>query len=108
MTAGNSVGNTDLNMNGQDITNADVITANTITPTAITGWNVKSLTAGSGITATNNGSGTWTITNTGVPITPTIAQVLTAGSAAGNQNLTGINTLTATTITGWNVKQIIM
>jgi hypothetical protein len=106
MTAGNSVGNTDLNMNGQDITNADVITANTITPTAITGWNVKSLTAGSGITATNNGSGTWTITNTGVPITPTIAQVLTAGSAAGNQNLTGINTLTATTITGWNVKQI--
>ena len=106
MTAGNSVGNTDLNMNGQDITNADVITANTITPTAITGWNVKSLTAGSGITATNNGSGTWTITNTGVPITPTIAQVLTAGSTAGNQNLTGINTLTATTITGWNVKQI--
>ena len=106
MTAGNSVGNTDLNMNGQDITNADVITANTITPTAITGWNVKSLTAGSGITATNNGSGTWTITNTGIPVTPTIAQVLTAGSAAGNQNLTGINTLTATTITGWNVKQI--
>jgi hypothetical protein len=106
MTAGNSVGNTDLNMNGQDITNADVITANTITPTAITGWNVKSLTAGSGITASNNGSGDWTITNTGVPITPTIAQVLTAGSAAGNQNLTGINTLTATTITGWNVKQI--
>jgi len=111
MTAGNSVGNTDLNMNGQDITNCDLITANTITPTAITGWNVKSLTAGNGITATNNGSGTWTITNTGVLTTPTIAQVLTAGSTASNQNLSGINTLTATTvtptnITGWNVKQI--
>ncbi len=41
----------------------------------------------------------------------TIAQVLTAGSTASNQNLSGINALTATTvtatnITGWNVKQI--
>ncbi len=111
MTAGNSVGNTSLNMNGQDITNVNTITANTMTPTAITGWNVKSLTAGSGITATNNGSGTWTITNTGVLTNPTIAQVLSAGSAASNQNLSGIASLTATTINAtnipnWNVKQI--
>ena len=111
MTAGNSVGNTSLNMNGQDITNVNTITANTMTPTAITGWNVKSLTAGNGITAVNNGSGTWTVTNTGVLTTPTIAQVLTAGSAASNQNLSGIASLTATTINAtnipnWNVKQI--
>ena len=111
MTAGNSVGNTSLNMNGQDITNVNTITANTMTPTAITGWNVKSLTAGSGITAVNNGSGTWTITNTAVQTTPTIAQVLTAGSAASNQNLSGIASLTATTVNAtnipnWNVKQI--
>jgi hypothetical protein len=76
-----------------------VLTAATVTPTNITGWNVKSLTAGSGITTVNDGSGTWTITNTGIPITPTIAQVLTAGNVATNQNLSGINTLTATTIT---------
>jgi hypothetical protein len=112
MTAGNSVGNTSLNMNGQDITNVNTITANTMTPTNITGWNVKSLTAGSGITATNNGSGTWTVTNTGVLTTPTIAQVLTAGSTASNQNLSGINALTATTVNAtnipnWNVKNIV-
>ncbi len=109
MTAGNTA-STSLNMNNQSIQNCNVLTAATVTPNAITGWNVKSLTAGSGITTVNN-NGTWTITNTGIPITPTIEQVLTAGSAAGNQNLSGINTLTATTvtptnITGWNVKQI--
>ena len=112
MSAGNSVGSNALNMNSQNINNVATITAVTVTPQAITGWNVKSLTAGSGITASNNGSGEWTITNTGIPVTPTIAQVLTAGNAAGNQNLSGINTLTATTITptnitGWNVKNIV-
>ena len=112
MTAGNSVGSNALNMNSQNINNVATITAVTVTPQAITGWNVKSLTAGNGITASNNGSGEWTITNTGIPVTPTIAQVLTAGNAAGNQNLSGINTLTATTvtptnITGWNVKNIV-
>lgn len=112
MSAGNSVGSNALNMNSQNISNVATITANTVTPQAITGWNVKSLTAGNGITASNNGSGEWTITNTGIPVTPTIAQVLTAGNAAGNQNLSGINTLTATTITptnitGWNVKNIV-
>lgn len=111
MAAGNSVGSNVLNMNSQNINNVATITANTVTPQAITGWNVKSLNAGNGITTVNNGSGEWTITNTGVLTTPTISQVLTAGSAAGNQNLSGINTLTATTITptnitGWNVKQI--
>jgi hypothetical protein len=55
--------------------------------------------------------GTWTITNTGIPITPSIEQVLTAGNNANNQNLSGINALTATTlnvtsIPNWNVKQI--
>lgn len=110
MAIGNSVGNTALNMNNQSINNCNVLTAATVTPNAITGWNVKSLTAGSGITTVNN-NGTWTITNTGVLTTPTLAQVLTAGNTAESQNISGINTLTATTvtptnITGWNVKQI--
>lgn len=99
MALGNSVGGNNLNMNNQTITNAG----------AITGWNVKSLTAGSGITTVDNGSGTWTITNTG--ITPAIDQVLSAGNVATNQNLSGINALTATTVNAtnipnWNVKQI--
>lgn len=110
MAIGNSVGNTALNMNNQSINNCNVLTAATVTPTNITGWNVKSLTAGSGITTVNN-NGTWTITNTGIPVTPTLAQVLTQGNTAESQNISGINTLTATTITptnitGWNVKQI--
>ena len=108
MTAGNSVGNTDLNMNGQDITNVDTITANTMTPTAITGWNVKSLTEGSGISIINN-NGNHTIHNVG--ITPTISQVLQQGNNANTQSLSGINVLTATTVNAtnipnWNVKQI--
>ena len=110
MQYGNSVGSSSLNMNNQSINSCNTITATTVTPTNITNWNVKSLTAGSGITTVNN-NGTWTITNTGIPITPTIEQVLTAGSAGGNQNLSGINTLTATTvtptnITNWNVKEL--
>jgi hypothetical protein len=111
LAAGNSAGTTALNMNSQNITNCNTITAVTVTPTNITDWNVKSLTAGSGITATNNGSGTWTVTNTGVLTTPSIDQVLYVGNVATNQNLSGLNALTATTVNAtnipnWNVKQI--
>jgi hypothetical protein len=110
MAVGNSVGTNALNMNNQNITSCATITATTVTPTNITGWNVKSLTAGSGITAVDN-NGTWTITNTGIALTPTLSQVLTAGNAAGSQSITGINAITATTVNAtnipnWNVKQL--
>jgi hypothetical protein len=107
MALGNSVGGNNLNMNNQTITNTG----------AITGWNVKSLTAGSGITTVDNGSGTWTITNTGIPITPTLSQVMTAGATANtnlnmsSNSITNVNAITAVTVNAtnipnWNVKQI--
>ena len=79
-----------------------------MTPTAITGWNVKSLTEGSGISIINN-NGNHTIHNVG--ITPTISQVLQQGNNANTLSLSGINVLTATTVNAtsipnWNVKQI--
>jgi hypothetical protein len=108
MTAGNSVGSNALNMNSQNINNVATITATTIVPTNITGWNVKQLTEGSGITITNN-NGNYTINNAG--ITPTISQVLQQGNNANTYSLSGINVLTASmvnalSIPNWNVKQI--
>lgn len=108
MQYGNSVGSSSLNMNNQNITSCNTITATTVTPTNITGWNVKELTAGSGIQTINN-NGNWTIHNAG--ITPTLAQVLQQGNNGSSQNISGINTLTATTviptnITNWNVKEL--
>ena len=108
MSYGNSVGNSPLNMNNQSIQNCNTITATTVTPTNITGWTVKSLTEGSGITIIND-NGNCTINNAG--ITPTISQVLQAGSNANTYSLSGINVLTASTITpisitGWNVKEL--
>jgi hypothetical protein len=63
MAAGNSVGSTVLNMNNQNITNCATITAVTVTPTNITDWNVKQITAGTGVGVTNT-SGNYTIAST--------------------------------------------
>jgi hypothetical protein len=63
MAAGNSVGTTVLNMNNQNITNCATITAVTVTPTNITDWNVKQITAGTGVGVTNT-SGNYTIAST--------------------------------------------
>ena len=108
MTAGNSVGSNALNMNSQNINNVATITATTVVPTNITGWNVKSLTEGSGITITNT-NGNHTINS--YQITPTISQVLQQGNNANTYSLTGINVLTATTVNAtsipnWNVKEL--
>ena len=70
LAAGNTAGSTALNMNSQDITNvatlgATTINATTLVPTNITGWNIKSLNAGTGISiATVAGSATITATAT--------------------------------------------
>ena len=74
MTEGSSVGSNALNMNSQNINNAATVTATTVNTTNITAttlnatnipnWNVKEITAGSGgMVVTNNGSGTYTISN---------------------------------------------
>jgi len=68
LVAGNTAGSTALNMNSQDITNvatlgATTINATTIVPTAITGWNVKNISGGTGISVANS-SGTITISAT--------------------------------------------
>ena len=57
MTSG-SIASTHLNMNTNNITNIG-----TINPNAITGWDVRSIIAGTGITASNS-SGTVTIAST--------------------------------------------
>jgi hypothetical protein len=95
--------------NEMTITTGNFTTINT---SAITNWNVKSLVAGDGITVVNN-SGSWTITNTGIPITPTLSQVLTAGSSGNTMTLltanitTGnFNTINTYNIPDWNVKQL--
>jgi len=108
MSYGNSVGNSPLNMNNQSIQNCNTITATTVTPTNITGWSVKQLTEGAGITIINN-NGNYTINNAG--ITPTISQVLQQGNNANTYSLTGINVLTASTVNAtsipnWNVKEL--
>jgi hypothetical protein len=69
LAAGNSAGTTALNMNSQNITNCATITAATVTPTNITGWNVKELTAGTGVAITPS-AGNYTISTT-VPTGPT-------------------------------------
>jgi hypothetical protein len=108
MALGNSVGSSPLNMNNQSIQNCNTITATTVTPTNITGWDVKQLSEGAGIQIINN-NGNHTIHNAG--ITPTISQVLQQGNNANTLSLSGINVLTATTVNAtsipnWNVKQI--
>ncbi len=84
-------------MNNQNITSCNTITATTVTPTNSTNWNVKSLTSGSGIEVINN-SGNWTINNNQIKITPTISQVLTAGSNANGANISNVGSLTCNTL----------
>ena len=92
-----------------DNINTPSINVTTLVPTNITGWNVKSLVAGSGVTLSNN-SGEYTINSSGGA--STLAQVLTAGNTANtsinmnNNNITNVGTITPTAITGWNVKSI--
>jgi len=114
MTQG-ATANTNLNMATNSIVNVGSLNVTTINPTNITGWDVKALTAGTGVTLSNT-SGNFTINATAA--NQTLAQVLLAGSSAGStslnmnaQNITNVNTITAstvtpTTITGWNVKDI--
>jgi hypothetical protein len=52
MSNGNKASTT-LDMSSNAITNVTTLTAATVTPTTVTGWNVKSIVAGSGITVLN-------------------------------------------------------
>lgn len=73
LVAGNTAGSTALNMNSQDVTNvatlgattinATTVNATTLVPTNITGWNVKSITAGTNVTV-SSASGAVTINAT--------------------------------------------
>jgi hypothetical protein len=112
LAAGNSAGTTALNMNSQNITNCATITAATVTPTNITGWNVKQITAGSNI-GVNVVSGSYEISTA----TQTLGSVMLNGAVASSnlsmnsQNITNCATITAATvtptnITGWNVKDL--
>jgi hypothetical protein len=49
------------------------LTATTVTPTTITGWNVKSLAQGTNVTISNDGAGTYTINSSGSSVvSPTV------------------------------------
>jgi hypothetical protein len=60
MLVGNKASTT-LDMSSNAITNVSTLTATTVTPTNITGWNVKSLAQGTNVTISNDGLGTYTI-----------------------------------------------
>jgi hypothetical protein len=64
MLIGNKASTT-LDMSNNAITNVTTLTASTVTPTTLTGWNVKSLTQGTNVTITNDGSGGYTINSSG-------------------------------------------
>ena len=74
LTAGNTA-NTSINMNGNNITSVG-----TIAPTAITGWNVKSINPGTGISVANS-SGTVTISATTSPNDSEPAMLIAAATA---------------------------
>lgn len=74
LTAGNTA-NTSINMNGNNITSVG-----TIAPTAITGWNVKSINPGTGISVAN-ASGTITISATTSPNDSEPAMLIAAATA---------------------------
>jgi hypothetical protein len=61
MSNGNKASTT-LDMSSNAITNVTTLTAATVTPTTVTGWNVKSIVAGSGVTVSNT-AGSVTITS---------------------------------------------
>ena len=81
MLIGNKASTT-LDMSSNAITNVTTLTATTVTPTTVTGWDVRQLSAGSNVSITNNGSGTYTI-NGGV------SYPITNYSAAYNGGLVG-------------------
>ena len=62
MLIGNKASTT-LDMSSNAITNVTTLTATTVTPTNITGWGVKSLLSGTGISITN-ASGAYTVNTT--------------------------------------------
>lgn len=62
MTIGNKASTT-LDMSNNAITNVTTLTATTVTPTTVTGWDVKSLLSGTGISITN-ASGAYTVNTT--------------------------------------------
>jgi hypothetical protein len=83
LVAGNTAGSTALNMNSQNVSNvatlgattinATTVNATTLVPTNITGWNVKSIVAGTNVTVAN-ASGAVTI-NASAPATGNDADV---------------------------------
>lgn len=83
LVSGNTAGSTAMNMNSQDVTNvatlgattinATTVNATTLVPTNITGWNVKSIVAGTNVTV-SNASGAVTI-NASAPATGNDADV---------------------------------
>jgi hypothetical protein len=62
MLIGNKASTT-LDMSSNAITNVTTLTAATVTPTTVTGWDVKSLLSGTGISITN-ASGAYTVNTT--------------------------------------------
>lgn len=83
MTIGNKASTT-LDMSSNAITNVTTLTATTVTPTTITGWNVKDLTVGTGISVSNNGAGVYTVSvpliNQTVPYYSTTFVLATGGN----------------------------
>lgn len=83
MTIGNKASTT-LDMSSNAITNVTTLTATTVTPTTITGWNVKDLTVGTGISVSNNGAGVYTVSvpliNQTVPYYSTTFTLSTSGN----------------------------
>lgn len=83
MTIGNKASTT-LDMSSNAITNVTTLTATTVTPTTITGWNVKDLTVGTGISVSNNGAGVYTVSvpliNQTVPYYYTTFTLSTSGN----------------------------
>ena len=99
MTIGNKASTT-LDMSSNAITNVTTLTATTVTPTNITGWNVKSLAQGTGISVSNN-AGTYTISVD--PSRQTLPYYSTTFNLA-----TGGNTITIPTAIDLNVYEVEM
>lgn len=86
LTSGNSAGSTQLNMNNNGIIN---VPYGGLVGTDTLAWNVRNITAGTGITASNSGNGTITIAATATgPIKVNLAfnQTFTANVTTNNVN----------------------
>jgi hypothetical protein len=123
LIAGNSAGSTSLDMNSQNISsvatlgattgnittvasttvgattgnittiNATNVNTTNLVPTNITGWNVKSIVAGTNVTVANN-SGAVTINSTAVATASGLSFIMNASSSVTNTS--PLNTMTST------------